>query len=146
MRRSITPAVIAAVFVLDRAAKQLALSHLIPGPVSIAPFFKLTYVQNTGVAFGMFQNQNEVLLALSAALAGGLLFARKKIAAYGPASELGLALVLGGALGNIYDRIAYGFVVDFFDLAFFPAVFNVGDSAITAGAMRENAESRKTKA
>ena len=144
-----TPAVIALVFILDRAAKYLALDYLVAKPFKIAPFLKLTYVENTGVAFGMFRNRNAVFLALSGALVGGLLFARKKLAAHGPAAELGLALVLGGALGNIYDRIAYGFVVDFFDLSFFPAVFNVGDSAITAGAcllawgMRDKGNSHK---
>ncbi|HAF95768.1 MAG: signal peptidase II [Elusimicrobia bacterium GWC2_51_8] len=135
MKHILTPAVIAFVFILDRTTKHFALSYLVPKPLKIAPFFKLTYVENTGVAFGMFQDQNAVFLAFSVALVAGLLFIRKKLAAYGPAAELGLALVLGGALGNIYDRIAYGFVVDFFDLSFFPAVFNVGDSAITAGAV-----------
>jgi len=43
--------------------------------------------------------------------------------------------VLGGALGNLYDRIAYGHVVDFIDLSFFPAVFNVADASITVGAV-----------
>ncbi|MCX5786100.1 MAG: signal peptidase II [Elusimicrobia bacterium] len=134
MKNPLTPAVIVVVFFLDRAAKYLALNYLQLRPLKLAPFFKLTYVENTGVAFGMFQERNAVFLALSAALVAGLLLARKKLTAHGPVAELGLAIVLGGALGNIYDRIAYGFVVDFFDLSFFPAVFNVGDSAITVGA------------
>ncbi|HAH30694.1 MAG TPA: signal peptidase II [Elusimicrobia bacterium] len=151
MKHPLTPVVIALVFFLDRAAKYLALNYLPARPLKLAPFLKLTYVENTGVAFGMFQERNAIFLALSAALVAGLLFARKKLAAYGRPAELGLALVLGGALGNIYDRIAYGFVVDFLDLSFFPAVFNVGDSAITVGAvllgwaMREREDSHKSQ-
>ena len=71
----------------------------------------------------------------SAGLVAVLLFVRRRIQAHGRAASAGLALVLGGALGNLYDRLAYGFVVDFFDFSFFPAVFNVADSAITAGAV-----------
>ena len=134
MKNILTPAVIAVVFFLDRAAKYLALNYLPLKPLKVAPFLQLIYVENTGVAFGMFQERNMVFLALSLALVAGLLLARKKLAAHGPAAEFGLAIVLGGALGNIYDRIAYGFVVDFLDFSFFPAVFNVGDSAITVGA------------
>jgi len=134
MTGALTPLVVALVFALDRITKYLVLARLAPAKLYVAPFFSLTYVENTGVAFGMFPARNAVFIALTAALAAGLLLWRKKIEACGPAARLGLALVLGGALGNFYDRVAYGFVVDFFDFSFFPAVFNVGDSAITVGA------------
>jgi signal peptidase II len=134
MKRLMTPAVILSVFLLDRAAKAWALEHLLREYVQVLPFFRLTYATNTGVAFGMFRDSNMFFLAFSAALVGGLLLFRRRIQAYGAFASVGLALVLGGALGNIYDRIAYGFVVDFFDFSFFPAVFNVADSAITVGA------------
>ena len=134
-KRLLTPAVILSVFLLDRAAKAWALRHLLKSSVQVLPFFRLTYAQNTGVAFGMFRDSNMFFLAFSAALVGGLLLFRRRIQAYGVFAVLGLALVLGGALGNLYDRMAYGFVVDFFDFSFFPAVFNVADSAITVGAV-----------
>ncbi len=134
MNRFLTPALILLVFLLDRLAKVWALKHLPWGSLEVLPFFSLTYAQNTGVAFGMFRDSNLFFLVFSTALIGGLLVFRRRIQAYGRLASLGLALVLGGALGNLYDRISYGFVVDFFDFSFFPAVFNVADSAITVGA------------
>lgn len=135
MKKLFAPAVILAVFVLDRAAKARVLASLFHRSVEVAPFFRLTYAENTGVAFGMFRDSNMFFLVFSAALVAVLLYLRRRIAAHGRLAELGLALVLGGALGNLYDRLAYGFVVDFFDFSFFPAVFNVADSAITVGAV-----------
>ncbi|MDA8243063.1 MAG: signal peptidase II [Elusimicrobia bacterium] len=135
MRRLLSPALIAAVFLLDRAAKARVLAGLFHRSVEVAPFFRLTYAENTGVSFGLFRDKNLFFLAFSAALVAGLLALRRRIAAHGRLAEAGLALVLGGALGNLYDRIAYGHVVDFLDFSFFPAVFNVADSAITVGAL-----------
>ena len=129
------PALVLAVFLSDRFAKSLAIKYLYLKTAEVLPFFKLTYVENTGVAFGMFHDSNKFFIVFSALLISALLVFRRKISGRSTAAVLGLALVLGGALGNIYDRIAYGFVVDFFDLSFFPAVFNVADSAITAGAV-----------
>ncbi|OIN99260.1 MAG: signal peptidase II [Elusimicrobia bacterium CG_4_10_14_0_2_um_filter_56_8] len=135
MKKLAAPAVILAVFLLDRASKSWALKALYFKSVKIFSFFHLTYAENTGVAFGMFRDSNKFFLIFSLVLVGVLLFLRRRIEACGRAAALGLALVLGGALGNIYDRIAYGFVVDYFDFSFFPAVFNIADSAITSGAV-----------
>lgn len=148
------PALVLTVFVLDRLGKFFILKHLFHRSVEVLPFFRLTYVQNTGVAFGMFRDSNNFFIVFSVLLIAALLIFRRKApgfpapgtlelswrhlcspAAAAFAQRAGLALVLGGALGNLYDRLAYGFVVDFFDLSFFPAVFNVADSAITAGAI-----------
>lgn len=134
MNRFMSPAIVLAVFLLDRLSKAWALDHLISRPVQVLPFFRLTYAENTGVAFGMFHGNNIFFMAVSAGLIAALLFFRRRIHGYGPAAGTGFSLVLAGALGNLYDRIAYGFVVDFFDLSFFPAVFNVADSSITVGA------------
>jgi len=135
MKRFLSPAIVLSVFLLDRLAKGWVLERLYMKSVPVLSFFRLTYAENTGVSFGMFRDKNLFFLVFSAGLVGVLLFLRKRIQAHGRAAALGLALVLGGALGNLYDRIAYGFVVDFFDFSFFPAVFNVADSAITAGAV-----------
>jgi signal peptidase II len=135
MKRFFTPAVILTVFLLDRLTKGWVLKSLYMKSVQVLSFFRLTYAENTGVSFGMFRDKNLFFLVFSAGLVAVLLYQRRRIQAHGPAAALGLALVLGGALGNIYDRIVYGFVVDFFDFSFFPAVFNVADSAITAGAV-----------
>ena len=125
----------AAVFFSDRLTKALTIKHLYLKSESILPFLKLTYVQNTGVAFGMFKNGNKFFIVFSAVLIAALLVFGRKCAGRSGISSAGLALVLGGALGNLYDRLSYGFVVDFFDLSFFPAVFNVADAAITVGAV-----------
>jgi len=135
MNKLAAPAIILALFLADRASKAWALKSLYRQSVEVLPFFRLTYAENTGVAFGMFSDSNLFFLVFSAALVCVLLFLRRRIERHGSAASVGLALVLGGALGNLYDRIAYGFVVDFFDFSFFPAVFNVADSAITVGAV-----------
>jgi signal peptidase II len=129
------PLLVLAVFLSDRVSKSLAVSRLFAGPAEVLPFFRLTYVENTGVAFGMFRDSNKFFIVFSSVLIVALLAFRRKLSITGGASSAGLLLVLGGALGNLYDRLAYGFVVDFFDFSFFPAVFNVADSAITAGAV-----------
>jgi signal peptidase II len=106
-------------------------------------FFNITYVQNTGVAFGIFSSisspAKSLLLSIFTA------FAAVVVITYSVRSpvrnrllQIALSLILGGALGNLYDRIAYGYVVDF--LEFFvgtyhwPA-FNVADSAISVGVL-----------
>lgn len=133
-RKLLSPALVLAVFAADRLTKAWALKELPGRPAELLPFLRLTYAENTGVAFGMFHGNNFFFLALSVLLVGALLYWRRRIAAHGAAAETGVALVLAGALGNIYDRIGHGFVIDFIDLAWFPAVFNVADSAITVGA------------
>lgn len=135
MNRFAVPAIILSLFLLDRASKAWALKSIYGRSVEVLPFFRLTYAENTGVAFGMFRDSNTFFLVFSAVLVAVLLFLRRRIEKHGAMAAVGLALVLSGALGNMFDRIAYGFVVDFFDFSFFPAVFNVADSAITVGAV-----------
>ena len=130
------PAVlVASFFLLDRALKSFVFIHWGEGesrPV-LPSVFHLTRVNNTGAAFGMLKDATLVLAAVSAVCAGvlaWLLFIRP------PASRLksaAFALVLAGALGNLYDRLRYGYVLDFIDLRVWP-VFNVADACITAGA------------
>ena len=89
-------------------------------------------MQNTGAAFGMMQGGNLILVVITLLVVGYILKSWKELCAYGPAVKWGLVLILGGALGNLYDRITLGFVVDFIDLRVWP-VFNVADSFITVG-------------
>ncbi|MBI4425810.1 MAG: signal peptidase II [Elusimicrobia bacterium] len=127
--------VAAAVILADRATKAWAQEWLFPrSPVAVFPFFHLTYVENTGAAFGLLPGANLFFVAIAAALLGGLLFMRRSLAPAERAARLGVALVSGGALGNLYDRLAYGHVVDFLDFRVWP-VFNVADSSITVGAV-----------
>jgi signal peptidase II len=111
------------------------------GPVTILPFFDLRWTENYGVSLGMFTAQSSemrwLLVALTGAIAVGVVIwmLREK----GWPEILGLALVLGGALGNIRDRIKYGYVIDYADLhfgAFRPfLIFNLADAAITVGVL-----------
>ena len=135
-------AVAAIVLVLDQVSK-LALIDLLranPGGIEVAPFFNLVQVWNRGVSFGMlggewFGNyQRWILTMLAIAVSALLGFWLSK--AERPIDRLALGLVIGGALGNAIDRVAYGAVADFFDFHVagwhWPA-FNIADSAIVVG-------------
>jgi signal peptidase II len=107
--------------------------------IQLLPFFDFTWVENRGISLGIAQAQNEthrwILVAVTAAIAVGVAWWIRKEEARG--DQLALAMVLGGALGNIVDRTRYGYVVDFLDLHFGTFrpfyVFNVGDAAISIG-------------
>jgi signal peptidase II len=97
-------------------------------------YFYLTYVQNTGTAFGFFQGNNKALLILAFVILGALLYGARGLSERGGLwGALGVALVLGGAVGNVIDRCHYGQVIDFLDFRVWP-VFNIADSAISVGA------------
>lgn len=126
---------------LDQAAKLWVVVGLrLPelGKVELSPIFDLSFVQNFGVSFGLLRAGTGVerwgLIALSLAIAGFFLSWLRSVERGLPAAALGL--VVGGAVGNVIDRIRYGYVVDFLDFRglLFPWVFNVADAAITVGA------------
>ena len=125
-------AVIACVLALDRISKVLAQTFLQPGPVVVFPFFQLHYVENTGSAFGMMQGANGILIGVMLVIIAYLLHSWKELCAQGKLVQWGCVLILAGALGNLYDRITLGYVVDLLDFLVWP-VFNVADSAITIG-------------
>jgi len=127
-------AVLLGVFTADRLTKLWALLRLAPRPsLPLLPFFHLTYVENTGAAFGIGRSRNGFFVLLTLTLLGGLFFMRRRWPREDRWLESGFLLVAGGALGNLYDRLAYGFVVDFLDFRVWP-VFNVADSCVTVGA------------
>ncbi len=138
----------AAIVLADQLAKWAALSQLRPGePVAITGFFNLVLVFNRGAAFSFladapgWQQPFFIAVALVAATVVSWLLWRT------PERRLlcaGLALILGGALGNLWDRVDYGHVVDFLDfhaLGWHWPAFNVADSAISVGAAILIAES-----
>ena len=125
------------VLLLDQATKawaQHALSDIVSLPV-IPGFFHLTLVHNSGVAFGLFQDQSLLVFCGVLVILGGLFWVilRKQALRRGAAAG-SLGLILGGALGNLIDRIRFGGVVDFLDFQVWP-VFNLADSCITVGAV-----------
>lgn len=135
-KNKITPIIyILLIFALDRISKIWVLSYLKPKVnIDILPFFKLTYVQNTGAAFGSFQNGNTILIFVSIIILFALIKYRKELFTLGKLASWGWLFIIGGALGNLYDRIFLGSVVDFINFVVWP-VFNVADSFITVGAI-----------
>lgn len=137
--------VAAAVLVLDLASKALVLAYLPLGAsVPVIPgFFNLTHVHNPGGAFGFLagvspQVRAALFIFASLAAAGLILWIYFQTPPHQRLLASGLALVFGGAIGNLVDRIRFGVVVDFLDFYIgnwhWPA-FNVADSAITVGVL-----------
>ncbi len=132
-----------AVIGLDRLTKLLAQAHLDPyAPVPLAPSLNLTLAYNTGAAFSFLRDaggwQRWLFVALALAAAVLILQWLRQLDAGRAWLACALALVLGGALGNLWDRLMLGHVVDFIDVylgAWHWPVFNVADSALTAGAV-----------
>ena len=96
--------------------------------------FRFTHIHNTGSAFGLFQGQNLPLLVVSLLGVGVLAYIYHTQARPGRLMRASIALMLGGALGNLTDRIWQGYVTDFIDIGPWP-VFNLADSAIVVGLM-----------
>lgn len=130
----------AVALVLDQAAKAWLLGVMAARPegIVLAPFFNLVMVWNRGISFGLFRSDDPaqawLLVGLSAAVVLVLVVWLTRVRAALPAT--GIGLVIGGAVGNIIDRLRFGAVADFFDAHAFgwhwPA-FNLADSAIVAG-------------
>ena len=106
---------------LDRFTKALAVA--LPDERTLIPgILRWIYVENTGMAFSLFSGQSWMLgvVSVTAVIAGW--------------SRTAAALMIGGALGNAYDRLALGYVVDMLDITLFPfAVFNIADAALVVG-------------
>ena len=141
----------AIVFVLDQITKYIVLEVFKFSPVGclqggygcrfieLTPFFDLHMVWNRGVSFGLLRADQDLarwaLVALSFVISGVFVWwlrgAERRVTA------VALGLVVGGALGNVVDRIRFGAVADFLDFngLWFPWVFNVADAAITVGAI-----------
>jgi signal peptidase II len=141
-------ALAAAIVVADRLTKLAVLAALAPGESRpVTGFFNLVLVFNKGAAFSFlasapgWQTTLFAAIAIAAAAVVSVLLVRNPQKRW---FALGLALILGGALGNLWDRLAYGHVVDFLDFHaagwHWPA-FNVADSGITVGACTLIAES-----
>jgi signal peptidase II len=128
---------ITVIFFLDQLAKFFVLRGLsLHQSVNVIPgVLYLTLVHNRGAAFGILQGAVSLCIVVSAA-AIFFIYLRLKKGAQGISGlyRFSLSLVFAGALGNLVDRIRYGYVVDFIDLRVWP-VFNVADCAITVGAI-----------
>ena len=126
-------AVVIVILVIDRITKELAAAIPAEGIPLIPGILGLRYAENRGIAFSLLSGYPRVLGILSLALiVGGYIWLRKKKIAAFPLT--GLALMAGGAAGNMLDRLIRGFVPDMIETQFvyFP-VFNIADSCLTIG-------------
>lgn len=123
------------VAVIDQVIKCFVVAFLKPvSSVTAIPYIlNLSYVENKGVAFGMFSNMRIVFIIVTSIVI--ILFAYLLTKNYKKSKlfSVSAALIIGGGLGNLIDRIFVGYVVDYLALTFFPPVCNFADYAITAG-------------
>ena len=130
------------VLVLDQFSKGIASEALdYARPVVVTSFFNWTLLHNPGAAFSFLSDaggwQRWFFVLISAAISLVILIWMARLPAAARRQHLALALVLGGAVGNLWDRVAYGFVVDFIQLhygGYYRPAFNIADSAICVGA------------
>ncbi len=125
------------VVIFDQVTKWLAVKYLIP--VGTFPIIEdalhLTYLENPGAAFGMMKNNRWVFLIISTLAIIGIIVYLIRFAPKNKLCQLSLAFILGGGIGNMIDRLALGYVVDFIDFRLINfAVFNVADSFVCIGA------------
>ena len=127
--------VAAAVFIVDLLTKQWVSTHLQAGQsIQVIPgLFSLTYVSNAGAAFGLLQNQTLLFIAITVVVVALIVTYGRRAARHQPLLGLAFGMQLGGALGNLLDRLLYARVIDFLDVRGFPYVFNIADSAIVVG-------------
>jgi signal peptidase II len=130
------------VVLLDQATKALVIGTVkLQDSIALLPILDVVYLENTGAAFSILAQaagwQRWFFTALAVAVSLALMIWLRKIGADQTILAIGLALVLGGALGNVIDRVMHGYVVDFiyfhWRTRYFPA-FNIADTAISIGA------------
>lgn len=127
--------------IADQVTKHLARSYMVPHEsISVlGNFFRLTYVENSGIAFGInFRGGSPIFTVTSVVATLVVIGLSWKFRHRELSLRLALALIAGGAVGNVIDRVLFGKVVDFLDFSiagFHWPVFNVADSCVTVGIM-----------
>ncbi len=123
-------------FVADRVSKWYVVTRLTPfegDSISlVGTWLRITHVHNTGVAFGMFTNRNLLLGLLALAVLVVMVAFYRQLPRDIPWLTVSLGLQVGGAIGNLVDRLRQGYVTDFIQVPHWP-VFNIGDSCICVG-------------
>ncbi|MEC6883156.1 signal peptidase II [Photobacterium piscicola] len=131
------------IFMIDYLSKVFIIGTMTVNgstPITVLPFMNLYYVHNTGAAFSFLSTEGgwqRWLLALIAVVACGFLsYKMRQASITQTVHNIGCAFIIGGALGNLFDRIQYGFVIDFLDFHYKNhhfAIFNLADVAIFCG-------------
>ncbi len=129
--------------VADRVTKTVVVNSLTlnqpwqPSTSWLQRVFSLTYTTNTGAAFGLFPDQGSLFVVIAVVVITAIVVYYRHLPSGYILARMALGLQLGGALGNLIDRLRQGYVVDFVDLNFWPLenwpVFNLADSAIVVG-------------
>ena len=122
------------VLILDQGSKYLVRTHmeLWQSIDVLGRFFSITYIENPGAAFGIFANQTIFFVLLTFVILVVILLFYRKINAKNPRTGVALAVITGGAIGNLIDRMVKGTVTDMFNFHFWP-IFNVADIALVLG-------------
>lgn len=129
--------------VLDQFSKSMVTERLYPGEVvipipALGEFFRIIRSQNTGAAFGMFSGAGDIFSIIAIVASIGMMVVHWRSPANAWAQRIGLGLVMGGALGNVIDRLQYGHVVDFINYRI-PGVIsnvsNLADHAVVGGVL-----------
>ena len=134
--------IVAVVSIADQVTKYYALLHLRGTDIAVTPFLKFSLAFNTGAAFSFLSDaggwQNLFFVVVAIVISIVILFMIRRLGANDMQVAVALMLVLGGALGNVIDRVRFGYVVDFIDVyyrAWHWPTFNIADSAISIGAV-----------
>lgn len=125
----------AAVITADQLSKQLVAARMEAGQ-SLAVMegvLYITYVRNPGAAFGMLPYQTAFFITITVVVAALIVYYNRVLSGDHRLLRFGLALQLGGALGNLVDRVREGYVIDFINFTVWPPVFNLADTAIVTG-------------
>ncbi len=129
-----------AIVAFDQLSKQWIIKRLGPVPLMdaiplVGDGVQLIYSRNTGVAFSLLQGLPQLLTVLALLITAGVIYAYiTQLPRQNLAVQISIGLIVGGALGNLIDRILLGYVIDFIQVGWWP-VFNVADSAISVGAI-----------
>jgi signal peptidase II len=131
------------VVILDQLTKWAAVTHLsFEREFPVMPFVSFVLAYNRGAAFGFLHSaggwQNLFFIVVAILACGIILYMLTRPAGQDRQVAVGLSLILGGAIGNVIDRVAYGYVVDFIKLyyeSWYWPIFNIADSAISIGAV-----------
>ena len=125
------------IIILDQITKNIVRSQLALGEIWapwdwIIPYARIIHIGNTGVAFGMFQGMGDVFKIVSLLVSIAVIYYFPHVPRSESIVRLALSMQLGGAVGNLIDRFAQGYVTDFVSIGTFP-VWNVADASITVG-------------
>lgn len=119
----------------DQLLKMSVVSGVKPyGPVTLIPgLLTLEYTENLGAAFSMFSGARWFFVVITAAVCAFIIFALFRYENHSFFSLAASALIVGGGVGNMIDRILHEYVVDYIHVSFFPAIFNFGDCCVVVG-------------